>query len=140
MTASQVEKPRHDLPNLPAELQAALARKAEGCRALMPRSRAISQTYRSGGSSSRIRTRADALAYALARMPGTYAAVAASLNALMEIDPDFAPLNLLDIGADREQRHGQQARLSLPRNVHAAGREHSAARSRNRSRHITAAA
>jgi ribosomal protein RSM22 (predicted rRNA methylase) len=32
-------------------------------------------------------------------MPGTYAAVAASLNALMEIDPDFAPLSLLDIGA-----------------------------------------
>ena len=102
MTASQVEKPPVMIsPNLPAELQAALARKAEGLSRAdaAQRADAISQTYRSGGSSSRIRTRADALAYALARMPGTYAAVAASLNALMEIDPDFAPLSLLDIGA-----------------------------------------
>jgi ribosomal protein RSM22 (predicted rRNA methylase) len=32
-------------------------------------------------------------------MPATYAAVAASLNALVEIRPDFAPTSLLDIGA-----------------------------------------
>ena len=32
-------------------------------------------------------------------MPATYAAVAASLNALCEIRPDFAPKRLLDIGA-----------------------------------------
>ena len=32
-------------------------------------------------------------------MPATYAAVTASLNALREIVPDFAPKNLLDIGA-----------------------------------------
>ena len=88
-------------PNLPSELQAALARKAEGLSRAdaAQRAGAISQTYRSGGSSNRIKTTADALAYALARMPGTYAAVAASLNALMEIDPDFAPRSLLDVGA-----------------------------------------
>jgi ribosomal protein RSM22 (predicted rRNA methylase) len=59
----------------------------------------ISQTYRDGGGSSAIRSEADALAYALARMPATYAAVSASLNALREIRPDFAPTSLLDVGA-----------------------------------------
>lgn len=88
-------------PSIPPELQAALARKAEGLSRAdaAQRADAISQTYRSGGGSGRIKTTADALAYALARMPGTYAAVAASLNALMEIDPDFAPKSLLDVGA-----------------------------------------
>ncbi|EGP08719.1 methyltransferase [Bradyrhizobiaceae bacterium SG-6C] len=88
-------------PNLPSELLAALARKAEGLSRADAAQRAdtISQTYRSGGGSGRIKTTADALAYALARMPGTYAAVAASLNALMECDPDFAPQSLLDVGA-----------------------------------------
>ena len=32
-------------------------------------------------------------------MPATYAAVTASLNALGEITPDFAPNSLLDVGA-----------------------------------------
>ena len=32
-------------------------------------------------------------------MPATYAAVTASLNALVEIRPDFAPASLLDVGA-----------------------------------------
>jgi ribosomal protein RSM22 (predicted rRNA methylase) len=35
----------------------------------------------------------------LARMPATYAAVAASLNALSEVRPDIAPETLLDVGA-----------------------------------------
>ena len=61
-----------------------------------PRSR---KTYRDGGGSGAIRSEADALAYALARMPATYAAVTASLNALVEIRPDFAPKDLLDVGA-----------------------------------------
>ena len=63
------------------------------------RSAAISKTYRDGGGSGAIRSETDALAYALARMPATYAAVTASLNALCEIRPDFAPNSLLDIGA-----------------------------------------
>ncbi len=88
-------------PDLPAELRAALARKTEGLSRAdaAQRAGAISQTYRSGGGSGRIRTSADALAYALARMPGTYAAIAASLNALTDIDPEFAPQSLLDVGA-----------------------------------------
>ena len=88
-------------PNLPAELKAALTRKAEGLSRNDAAQRAdtISRTYRDGGGSGGIRTGDDALAYALARMPATYAAVAASLNALTEVNPDFAPKSLLDIGA-----------------------------------------
>lgn len=88
-------------PNLPAELRAALARRAEGLSRgnATRRAGAISQTYRSGGGSDRIRSEDDALAYALARMPATYAAVVASLNALLEAHPDFAPQTLLDVGA-----------------------------------------
>ena len=63
------------------------------------RAAAISRTYRDGGNSAAIRNETDALAYALARMPATYAADIASLNALAEIRPDFAPASLLDVGA-----------------------------------------
>ncbi|HEV7600283.1 MAG TPA: small ribosomal subunit Rsm22 family protein [Bradyrhizobium sp.] len=88
-------------PDLPAELKAALDVKLHGLSRsdAAQRSARISETYRSGGGSAAIRTEADALAYALARMPATYAAVTASLNALAEIRPDFAPKNLLDVGA-----------------------------------------
>ena len=88
-------------PDLPAELRAALDARLQGFSRNDAAARAalISQTYRDGGGSTAIRTAADALAYALARMPATYAAVTASLNALREIRPDFAPANLLDVGA-----------------------------------------
>jgi ribosomal protein RSM22 (predicted rRNA methylase) len=88
-------------PGLPVELKAALEAKLHGLSRgdAAGRSARISQTYRSGGSSAAIRTEADALAYALARMPATYAAVTASLNALCEARPDFSPKTLLDIGA-----------------------------------------
>jgi ribosomal protein RSM22 (predicted rRNA methylase) len=88
-------------PDLPAELKAALEAKLQGFSRSDAASRAalISRTYRDGGNSGAIKTEADALAYALARMPATYAAVAASLNALCEIAPDFAPKSLLDVGA-----------------------------------------
>jgi ribosomal protein RSM22 (predicted rRNA methylase) len=88
-------------PDLPAELKAALEAKLQGFSRSDAASRAalISKTYREGGNSGAIRTEADALAYALARMPATYAAVTACLNALCEIAPDFAPNSLLDVGA-----------------------------------------
>jgi ribosomal protein RSM22 (predicted rRNA methylase) len=88
-------------PDLPAELKAALDARLQG----VSRSEAadaaasISRTYRDGGGSAAIRSGTDALAYALARMPATYAAVTASLNALREIAPHFAPQALLDVGA-----------------------------------------
>src|SRR6478735_3043150 len=88
-------------PDLPAELKAALEARLQGLSRNDAAERAalISQTYRDGGGSGAIRTEADALAYALARMPATYAAVTASLNALRAIVPDFAPQTLLDVGA-----------------------------------------
>src|SRR3954469_9757405 len=88
-------------PDLPADLKAALDAKLHGLsrHEAAARSAAISQTYRSGGGSAAVRWEADALAYALARMPATYAAVTACLTALREIRPDFAPRTLLDLGA-----------------------------------------
>ena len=88
-------------PDLPAELKTALDARLHGLSRHDAAERAaiISQTYRGGGGSGAIRSETDALAYALARMPATYAAVTASLNALREITPDFAPVSLLDVGA-----------------------------------------
>ncbi|WP_404979231.1 small ribosomal subunit Rsm22 family protein, partial [Bradyrhizobium sp. SHOUNA76] len=88
-------------PTLPAELKAALDGKLQGFSRsdAAQRSQKISTAYRAGGGSGMIKSEADALAYALARMPATYAAVAASLNALTAIVPDLAPETLLDVGA-----------------------------------------
>src|ERR1700719_4728612 len=88
-------------PDLPAALKAALDAKLHGLSRSDAAGRAaiISQTYRGGGGSGAIKSETDALAYALARMPATYAAVTASLNALAEIRPDFSPETLLDVGA-----------------------------------------
>ena len=88
-------------PILPAELRAALEAKLQGLSRTDAAERAalISRTYRDGGTSGAIVSEADALAYALVRMPATFAAVTASLNALCELRPDFAPASLLDVGA-----------------------------------------
>ena len=88
-------------PDLPAELKVSLDARLHGLsrNEAAGRAAAISKNYRGGGGSGTIRSETDALAYALARMPATYAAVIASLNAFSEIRPDFAPASLLDIGA-----------------------------------------
>jgi ribosomal protein RSM22 (predicted rRNA methylase) len=88
-------------PDLPVALKAALDAKLHGMSRSDAAGRAaiISQTYRGGGSSGVIQSENDALAYALARMPATYAAMTASLNALCETTPDLAPVSLLDVGA-----------------------------------------
>lgn len=88
-------------PVLPPALKGALEAKIKGLSRSDTAHRAalISKTYREGGGSGIIRTQADALAYALARMPATYAAAIASFNALSEIRPEFAPQTLLDVGA-----------------------------------------
>jgi ribosomal protein RSM22 (predicted rRNA methylase) len=82
-------------------LRAALEARLQGVSRndAAERAAAISKTYRDGGNSAAIRSETDALAYALARMPATYAADIASLNALIESRPDFAPTSLLDVGA-----------------------------------------
>jgi ribosomal protein RSM22 (predicted rRNA methylase) len=86
---------------LPDDLRNALARLSDGLsrRELADRAKAISDTYRGGGTSKPITDERDALAYALVRMPATYAAVSACIAALHEARPDFAPASLLDIGA-----------------------------------------
>jgi len=88
-------------PDLPASLRAALEARLHSVSRNEAAERAgvISKTYRDGGGSSAIASETDALAYALARMPATYAADIASLNALGDARPDFAPTSLLDIGA-----------------------------------------
>jgi len=88
-------------PSLPAALRAALDTKLESLPRddIAARAAQISKTYRDGGNSRTIATPTDALAYALVRMPATYAAATASLNALSEARPDFAPKTLLDVGA-----------------------------------------
>ena len=87
-------------PDLPSDLRAALDRLATGVsrRDLAARAATQSQNYRAGGGSQDIRSRDDALAYAFARMPATYAAAVAVFNALREVC-DFAPRSLLDVGA-----------------------------------------
>jgi ribosomal protein RSM22 (predicted rRNA methylase) len=86
---------------LPATLVTALDRLTEGVSRseLARRAAAISNAYRSGGSSAVIANDSDALAYALVRMPATYAAVAACLDALQTARPDFAPASIIDLGA-----------------------------------------
>jgi len=87
---------------LPAALRRALDGLAEGRDRgdLSRRSAAISAGYRARrGSDGAILTADDALAYALARMPATYAAVAEALGRFAEAHPDFAPRTLLDAGS-----------------------------------------
>src|ERR1700712_4670690 len=88
-------------PDLPAELKVALDARLQGLSRTDAASRTaqISRTYRDGGNSGAITSSADALAYALGRVPPAYAAVIASLNALSGIRPEFAPKSLLDVGA-----------------------------------------
>jgi ribosomal protein RSM22 (predicted rRNA methylase) len=88
-------------PDLPAELKAALEAKLQGLsrNAAATRAALISKTYRDGGGSGAIASQGDALTYALARMPATYAALTASLNALRAVEAGFAPASLLDVGA-----------------------------------------
>ena len=67
------------------ELQARAQRMSEGFRARKP-------------SSETIRDETDALAYALTRLPATYAATASVLRRLSEEVPEFSPSSLLDAG------------------------------------------
>lgn len=88
------------MTDLPAELSAAVRRLAEGRKGLGDSSTRISKHYRQRGASRQVIGGADdAIAYALSRMPATYAAVSAVLAELKARAPDFAPRTLLDAGA-----------------------------------------
>jgi ribosomal protein RSM22 (predicted rRNA methylase) len=85
---------------LPAWISNALAARLQGVsrKDLAARAQAMSETYRGGGTSAGI-GELDALAYASARMPATYAAARAALARSAELAEAFAPVSLLDIGA-----------------------------------------
>lgn len=86
---------------LPAPLRAAIEQELEGVsrKDLAQRAGRTTAAYRAGqGSAGVIRSTADALAYALARLPATYAACTSVLDALAEAAPGFAPRSLLDAG------------------------------------------
>ena len=88
--------------DLPGALRAAIERELEGRprKDLAQRTAATTATYRAGGTSAAaIRGADDALAYALARLPATYAATATAFAEAARMAPDFAPTSLLDAGA-----------------------------------------
>lgn len=90
------------MSDLPAPLRAAIERELQGVsrKDLAARAERTSQAYRAGrGSAGVIQERSDALAYALARLPATYAACAAVLGEAQAMAPGFAPQSLLDAGA-----------------------------------------
>jgi ribosomal protein RSM22 (predicted rRNA methylase) len=82
-------------------LRAAIERELSGVsrRGLAERAGKISTAYRAGQGSARVVTEADdALAYALSRLPATYAACAAVFAEARRRAPEFAPARLLDVG------------------------------------------
>ena len=87
---------------LPGALSAALARALEGVSRteLARHTQATSLAYRAGGTSAPvIRDAVSALAYAVARMPATYAACGRVMDELVRVAPGFAPASLLDAGS-----------------------------------------
>ena len=86
---------------MPPALLTAIAALLEGVsrKDLAARAAKLSAIYRQGGTSAGVAEAMDALAYLVARLPATYAAVHAALMRAAEVTPDFAPLSLLDIGA-----------------------------------------
>lgn len=89
------------MSGLPPLLRAALERRvaAHDLSALRAQTGDISQHYRARGASRQvIGDGMAAIAYALSRMPGTYAAVDAVLDELVARAQGFAPASLFDAG------------------------------------------
>jgi ribosomal protein RSM22 (predicted rRNA methylase) len=87
---------------LPADLREATSNLLEGVSrtALSERAARISALYRAGAASAiAVRDEADALAYAVTRLPATYAAVRNVLGRLQERCPEFSPRTVLDLGS-----------------------------------------
>ena len=85
----------------PSDLTNAIARLLDGVprKDLAAAAQKMSAGYRQGATSQGIVTPAEAAAYAVARMPATYAACAAVFARLAHVMPGFAPASLLDVGA-----------------------------------------
>lgn len=90
------------ITDLPPPLRQAADALLQGVarKGVAERARAISERYRAGGGSAAVVTsEADAIAYALTRLPATYAADLRAMVETAETAPDFAPRSLLDAGA-----------------------------------------
>ncbi|MDR1643041.1 MAG: small ribosomal subunit Rsm22 family protein [Clostridiales bacterium] len=86
---------------IPADLRAAIDKRAEGARkALIHDAESISLKYRTQGGQGRalVSTANEAAAYAVARMPATYGAVLGALGHALSI-VNKKPKTLLDAGA-----------------------------------------
>lgn len=59
----------------------------------------LSESYRQEGEPPPLRTEADRIAYAIVRMPATYAAVSNALSATSECLPGWEPTSFLDLGS-----------------------------------------
>jgi ribosomal protein RSM22 (predicted rRNA methylase) len=88
---------------LPSQLRQAVDRALSGVALadLAAAATALSQRYREERRDGKphVASERDALAYLATRLPATYAAVHASLAAVAEARPDFAPTTALDIGS-----------------------------------------
>jgi ribosomal protein RSM22 (predicted rRNA methylase) len=87
---------------LPAAFQDAIARLTDQIppKELAARSASLTQSYRGGaGSEAAIRDDHDIAAYLTTRLPATYAAMAAVLDAVHERVAQFVPQTVLDAGA-----------------------------------------
>lgn len=88
------------MSEMPAGLAAIIRSLAAGHAGLADRSSRISEQYRRAGASSAVvGEQSDAIAYALSRMPATFAAVSRVLEELQARAPGFVPATLLDAGA-----------------------------------------
>jgi ribosomal protein RSM22 (predicted rRNA methylase) len=69
-------------------------------RGLTEASRALTERYRGPRDGAQlVRSAIDSAAYAAARLPATFAAAADVCRSARDLDPDFAPTSLLDVGA-----------------------------------------
>lgn len=88
---------------LPPSLRAAIDRELEGIALadLARASETLSQRYRAEMQDGRLHLgdQLAARAYLTTRLPATFAAISAALEAVAEARPDFAPRNVLDAGA-----------------------------------------
>lgn len=85
---------------MPAALRHAIQQLATTQTGLKDSAGRISAHYRERGTSSQvIGGEGDAIAYALSRMPATYAAAAEVFTELRALAPGFQPTALLDVGA-----------------------------------------
>ena len=88
--------------SMPPHVRSALETLLEGVsrKDLAARAALLTDTYRSAGpSAAAVAGPLDALAYAVARMPATYAATLEALRRAVQQSPDLQPRSVLDLGS-----------------------------------------